>query len=251
MKAWDMPRHVFAVETAQQLDVYRRFARDIQDRLAAYLDWLRENFAVEELPRAIVWTSAEIATRAISDIPVPAYTNDYRTVMVPEPNVWREIFLRQFDGLDVNDPQIAQAMDYYRTGMGRNKVLQILGHEFAHHSEWFPDDDREDGIWFEEGMVEYISRKYFLTQAEFDAEERVDRLLVERLTPRYGGHSLEQFGAATYEGDYASIFFEYWRSFLAVRELVERLGSVSAVFDRFRQWAESGADVTLEQWFGL
>lgn len=251
MEPIKVPRHVFAVENEQQLHAYQRFAEEIEPQLESYLCWLREHFAVRELPRAIVWTSAEVATHAISDIPVPAYTNDYRTVMVPELDTWREIFLRQFDALDGDDPQIAQAMGYYREGMGRNKVLQILGHEFAHHSDWFPDDDREDGIWFEEGMVEYISRKYFLTQAEFDEEERTDRLLVERLTPRYGGRSLEQFGAATYEGDYASIFFEYWRSFLAVKELVGRFGSVNAVFDRFRQWTWQGGEATLEQWFGL
>lgn len=251
MEPVKVPRNVYAVENEQQLRAYRRFAEEIEPQLEGYLSWLREHFAVRELPRAIVWTSAEIATQAISDIPVPAYTNDYRTVMVPELDTWRKIFLRQFDALDAGDERAAQAMGYYREGMGRNKVLQILGHEFAHHSDWFPDDDRKGGIWFEEGMVEYISRKYFLTPAEFDEEERADRLLVECLTPRYGGHSLEQFGAATYEGDYASIFFEYWRSFLAVKELVERFGSVNAVFDRFRQWTQQGGDTTLEAWFKL
>lgn len=245
-------RHIFAVENAEQLLVYQEFVTEIQGELDAYLDYLREHYEVKELPRAIVWTSTEIATQTISDIPLPAYTNDFRTVMMPELDVWRQIFLRQFEGLDGAEPQIAEMMEYYRTTLSRNKVLQILGHEFAHHSGWFVECDYIDGVWFEEGMVEYISRKYFLTEEEFAAEKRVNRWLVEHLTPKYGGRSLEQFGSDTYKGDFASIFFEYWRSFLAVKGLVDRHdGDVEAVFARYWQWAERGSGQTLSQWFGL
>ena len=88
-----------------------------------------------------------------------AYTNDYRVMFCPEPAVWREIYLRQLDGLEGNAAEEIRA--YYETAVGENHILSILGHELAHHSEWFPDDfedERESGIWFEEGMVEYIWR---------------------------------------------------------------------------------------------
>ena len=139
--------------------------------------------------------------------------------------------------------------------MNDNRLLSILGHERAHHSEWFPDFDDEDareaGIWFEEGMVEYIGRKYFLTPEAFAAEARINRLLVELLTPQYGRHSLEDFGSAAYEGDYASIFFEYWRSFLTVEKLVGQFGDLRAVFQAYHQWYEISSGQTLTEWFHI
>ncbi|MEQ9809629.1 hypothetical protein [Streptococcus jiangjianxini] len=48
-------------------------------------------------------------------------------------------------------------------------------------SELFEDDfdDYDSFIWFEEGMVAYISRKYFLTSEECEAEKQVNRYLVD------------------------------------------------------------------------
>lgn len=144
---------------------------------------------------------------------------------------------------------------YYENKLSENHVLQILGHEFVHHSGLFLDGfdtGYESGIWFEEGMCEYISRKYFLTGTEFDEEAQINALLVGLLWERYGNHSLEDFGAATYKGDYAGIFFEYWRSFLAVREIVERFdGNVRAVFLEYHRWHQSGSGKTLAAWFHM
>lgn len=141
---------------------------------------------------------------------------------------------------------------YYENKLSENHVLQILGHEFVHHSELFLDGfdtGYESGIWFEEGMCEYISRKYFLTNTEFNAAARINALLVEQLWERYGNHSLEDFGAATYKGDYDSIFFEYWHSFLAVREIAERFdGDIRAVFREYHIWSQNGSRKTLVAW---
>ena len=78
-------------------------------------------------------------------------------------------------------------------------------------------------------MVEYISRKYFLTEEEFQAEKICNQSLVELFQKKYGWHSLNDFGSSTYDKNYASIFYEYWRSFLTIDKLVENLGSVQAV----------------------
>lgn len=53
-----------------------------------------------------------------------------------------------------------------------HNVLQILGHEMAHHSDLFLDETYETEMWFEEGMAEYISRRYFLTYEEYAAERK-------------------------------------------------------------------------------
>ena len=100
-------------------------------------------------------------------------------------------------------------------------------------------------------MVEYIARRYFLTPREFAEASHVNRLLVSLHSPRLGSRSLEEFGASTYDGSYAAIFFEYWRSFLAVESLTARFGGVEAVFASYRRWHEEGERQPLTQWFSL
>lgn len=247
-------KHLYLVETEEDLRRYQRFVRDIRKPLEDYLSFLKEEFAVRELPRAILWTSGETATREISSIPLPAYTNDFRTVITPDLSIWQTLYLKQLKGLEAGDAS-RKIQTYYETCLNRNHILQILGHELAHHSELFPEDSDSAlscGIWFEEGMVEYISRKYFLTREEFDAEAEINRLLVELLDEGYGNHSLEEFGAATYEGDYASIFFEYWRSFLAVKKIIDSHGgNIHTVFQSYHRWIREQTGQNLAQWFGL
>ena len=245
-------QHIYAVKTPEEFEKYREFVNKIQPKLTEYIRFLRETYQVLDLPRAIVWTDVQTATHLISDLPVPAYTNEYRVVMTPDVEAWRGIYLKQLETLPESGA-VEAIRAYYQTALSENNLLQILGHELAHHSELFLDDFDSygsGGIWFEEGMVEYISRRYFLTAEEFAAEARVNRQLVALLQGRCGGHSLEEFGAATYQGDYAGIFFEYWRSFLAVADIVERFhGSVPEVFRSYHRWNDSGRGVTLEAWF--
>lgn len=240
-------KHIFAVQFREELQKYQGFAKDIQPKLEGYLAFLKEHYAVNSLPRAIVWTDTETATQLISNIPIPAYTNDYRTVFCPDLESWRSIYLRQLNG-----HENTEVRKYYETALGENHVLQILGHEFVHHSELFLDNAYESSIWFEEGMCEYISRKYFLTDNEFEEAAWINALLVELYQQRYGNHALEAFGAATYEEDYASIFFAYWRSFLAVQKIVERFGGdVLEVFREYHRWHHSGSEKTLLEWFDM
>lgn len=244
--------HIYAVETSNQLEAYQDFVSQIQVDLEKYIANLQDNFQVTSLPRAIVWTSKKIATTLISNIPIPAYTNDHRIVMCPETGAWRDIYLRQLDG--ITGDASSEIRNYYRTALNRRHILQILGHELAHHSELFIDEvyDSGEGIWFEEGMAEYVSRRYFLTGEEFQQEAHINRLLVALYEERNKSHSLQTFGKSTYRYDYAAIFYEYWRSFLAVNHIVEQHGgNIQAVFLSYRQWFESHSELTLEQWFGI
>lgn len=240
--------HIFAVRDLAELLAYQTFLAKHRARLEQFLIFLKERYAVNELPRAVVWADMETATCLISDIPVPAYTNEYRTVFCPELETWKKLYLRQLEQLPEEEIR-----GYYTEELSENHILQILGHEFVHHSDLFPDgfeEERNSGIWFEEGMCEYISRQYFLTDPEFHREAQINMQLVERLKDRYGSHSLESFGAATYQGDYASIFYAYWRSFLAVREIVERFGGdIPAVFRSYHDWDLEGRKEPLTQWF--
>lgn len=247
--------HIYAVETAEELFRYQEFVRKITPDLERYVCFLQEEFQVSELPRAIIWTNLNIATNLISDIPVPAYTNEFRVVMTPGVDTWRRIYLKQLDSVVGSEQSVRQIRNYYNNALSQNNVMQILGHELAHHSELFLDDFQiygSNGIWFEEGMVEYISRRYFLTQAEFEAEAYINQQLVVLLRDQYGDHSLEEFGKSTYEGDFASIFFEYWRSFLTIKQIIENHdGDIHAVFRSYHKWNETASTKTLLEWFGV
>lgn len=210
--------HIFAVKSAEELAFYQAFAQRTEEKLCRYLTVLRGKYAVEELPDTIVWTSRETATKRLSDIPVPSYTNERRIVFCPELRVWREIYLAQLEGL-TGEPA-GKIRRYYETGLTEAHVLQILGHEFAHHSEYFSDADYEIDPWYEEGMAEYISRKELLSEAEFEEKAEIEGLLAELLSPRF---SEENFAPGAGE-DYAGIFFPYWRGFLAAQKRVAACG---------------------------
>lgn len=240
--------HIYAVKTQEELIRYQQFASQIQPRLSKYIAFLEREYCVTDLPKAIVWTNWDIASNLVSNIPIPAYTNDFRVMITPNISSWREIYLRQLDALPMGKTRDSLNA-YYSNALTTNHILQILGHELTHHSPLFPDDS---SIWFEEGLVEYISRRYFLTEEEYEAEYQCNRTLVTCLNEKYGGQSLESFGASTYEGDYASIFFEYWRSFLTIHKIVEEhYGNVKSVLASCQHWQEAGKTVSLVDWFGV
>lgn len=237
--------YIYAVETSGQLAQYQCFAESIRPALDEYIAYLQREFQVKNLPKTILWTSRRIATEVLSNIPVPAYTNSHRVVMTCDPEDWESVYLSQLDGLP--EPESAPIRHYYRHDLSRNNILQILGHELAHHSEYFLDDayDSGKGIWFEEGMAEYISRRYFLTEEEFTLEAQINRQLLALSAPL---PSLVD--AFSDQHNYASIFRAYWQSFLAVNRIVDAFGGdLEAVFASYHRWFETGSEQSLEDWF--
>lgn len=238
-------KHLILAESREEFQQYKDACDAAQERLNAYITFLKAEYQVYELPRAVLWASAGTATNLLSDIPIPAYTNDFRTVFCPDIDAWREIYLRQLD--DMDSPDIRE---YYEAKLTKNHVLQILGHEFVHHSDLFIDEAYENAMWFEEGMCEYISRKFFLTDAEFQEEARINKLLVKLHRNAHSPATSEDFSTRTYSKTYADIFYQYWRSFLAVNSLVARYeGNVMAVFHEYHRWFENSGGKTLEEWF--
>lgn len=241
-----MFRNIYAVENQAQLAAYQSLAERLSPAIDAYLSHLQERYEVCELPGAVVWTGKEIATSLLSNIPVPAYTNEFRIVFCPEKDVWREIYRTQWDGGTVDN----DISSYYDRLTERN-VLQILGHELAHHSPLFADGYQAPGCgpWFEEGMVEYISRRYFLRSEEFTQEARVNRLLVARYEAVHGRQPLERFTEGIYQQGLDTVFYWYWRSYLAVAALIEQAGGDEmAVFRAYQAWREENAPEPLSAW---
>lgn len=241
-------KQLYLVTDKEQLQLYQDFLIRHQEKWQSYIHYLKKNYQVTDLPQAILWTDLETATKILRDCPIPAYTNEVRMVMTPEIEVWKTIYLRQLEDYPVSS-ETKEIAAHYRSLSDRH-LLQIIGHELAHQSDCFLDYE-EETMWFEEGMVEYISRCYFLSDKEFEAEKQVNEQLVQLFQAQNGYHPLSEFGKATYQGNYASIFYEYWRSFLAIDLLVQRFGSISAVFADYHRWHDEGRPVDLLTWFNL
>ena len=241
--------NLYLVKDENQLVAFRDFVAKNAAKLQDYLVFLKDEFAVYDLPQAIIWSDFDSATQIIREIPVPAYTNDKRMVMTPELPVWKDLYLLQLENYETSHQ--TRAIESHYKSLSGNSLLQIVGHELAHWSEHFSDDFDGYGayIWFEEGMAEYISRKYFFTDEEFRAEKAYNQSLVKLFQKKHGWHSLNDFGTSTYQGNYASIFYEYWRSFLTVDRLVENLGSVQAVFNSYHHWENTDKTLPLLDWF--
>ena len=241
--------NLYLVKDENQLVAFRDFVAKNAAKLQDYLAFLKDEFAVYDLPKAIIWSDFDSATQIIREIPMPAYTNDKRMVMTPELPVWKDLYLLQLENYETSHQ--TRAIESHYKSLSGNSLLQIVGHELAHWSEHFSDDFDGYGayIWFEEGMAEYISRKYFFTDEEFRAEKACNQSLVKLFQKKHGWHSLNDFGTSTYQGNYASIFYEYWRSFLTVDKLVENLGSVQAVFNSYHHWENTDKTLPLLDWF--
>lgn len=243
-------KHIFAFESIEEYAEYEPIIQRFQERLADYLHTLQQNYALTDKPKGIVWTSAELATSVLSEIPIPAYTNKDLIYFSPDLGAWRSLFLGQLDGKVL--PHIREFYDNY----SENHLFTIVAHELTHHSDLFPDDfdeEREDSIWFEEGMCEYLPRKLLLSAAEFADIAAVEQELVAEFADQYGSRPLDEFGSGSYGAGMSSIMFDYWRSFLAVRYLVEeRFGNdIQAVFAKYHRWHNDGRRVSLTEHFGL
>ncbi|KIL48500.1 hypothetical protein [Jeotgalibacillus soli] len=185
-----------------------------------------------------------------SEIPIPAYTNKSLIYMSPDIVTWRNILVKQLDGKELPDVR-----KFYEN-FSENQVFIILAHELTHHSDLFLDefeDERENSICFEEGICFYLPRKILLSEKEFNEITFTEMKLVEILEDKYGKHSVDNFGSSSYQCNLSSIMFDYWRSYIAVKHLIEvrANNNPNAVFKEYHNWHNEGRKVPLTQYFGL
>jgi len=243
-------KQIYAFETKEDYEKYEGMIGRFNKKIKAYQNELEKNYALKDIPKAIVWTSRELATTVFSNVPIPAFTNKDVIYLSPDLSSWKKLFIEQLEGKQNTYIEI------YYENLSENHVLTILGHELTHHSDLFADDfddERAEGIWFEEGMCDYLSRKFLLNETEFKAISNVESALVELFKRKYGNHSLETFGAASYEGTLTSIMYDYWRSFLAIKYLVEEKANndIMRTFSEYHRWHNEGRKVPLVEFFGL
>ncbi|WP_088035992.1 hypothetical protein [Evansella clarkii] len=241
-------KQIYAFETIEEITSFKEITDELYSKLESYKKLLEAEYALTEEPKGIFWTSEELATSVFSDIPIPAFTNKDLIYMSPDINKWRRLFISQLEGVSV--PEIRKFYESYSS----NQLLVILAHELTHHSDLFLDDfgdERTDSIWFEEGMCFYLPRKILLSNVEFTEITAVESELVKIFEDKYGNHSLDDFGGSSYKGTLTSIMYDYWRSYLAVKELVEdkAAGDIKVVFEKYHQWHKQGRTLPLTQFF--
>lgn len=243
-------KHIYAFEKLEQYESFQHQIEGFSKRLHDYEKILKEQYALSSTPKGVVWTSEELATTTFSQIPLPAFTNKNLIYMSPDIEAWRKLFIQQLEDQEL--PHIHRFYENY----SENHLFVILAHELTHHSDLFFDefdDEREDSIWFEEGMCFYLPRKLLLNEKEFEQITAIEAELVEVFKEKYGQHSLDEFGSSSYKGSLTSIIYDYWRSYLAVKYLVEDWanGEIHQVFNAYHQWYDNGRKIPLTQYFGL
>ncbi|MFJ8064595.1 hypothetical protein ACIQYS_08185 [Psychrobacillus sp. NPDC096426] len=243
-------KQIYAFEKVDEYAKYQNIIEKFGKKLKEYQRILEENYSLSEMPKAIMWTTEELATTILSTIPIPAYTNKDIIYMSPDLPAWRQLFMKQLDGKAL--PHIRNFYENY----SENHLMTILAHELTHHSDLFIDefeDDRGDSIWFEEGMCQYLPRKLLLTEEEFEEITNVEMALVEVFNEKYGISPLDEFGSNSYEGSLSSIMYDYWRSYLAVKFLVEVRANndIDMIFGEYQKWHKEGRKLPLTEYFEL
>ncbi|WP_078597646.1 hypothetical protein [Evansella clarkii] len=241
-------KQIYAFETIEEITSFKKITDELYSKLEAYKKLLEDEYALTEEPKGILWTSEELATSVFSGVPIPAFTDKNLIYMSPDINKWRRLFICQLEGVSV--PDIHKFYESYSI----NQLLIILAHELTHHSDLFLDefdDERTDSIWFEEGMCFYLPRKILLSKGEFAEITAVESELVKVFKEKYGNHSLDDFGRSSYKGTLTSIMYDYWRSYLTVKELVEdkASGDIITIFEKYHQWHKQGRTLPLTQFF--
>ncbi len=243
-------KNIYAFENMADYIKYQKIIERFSKKLKEYQHLLEKKYKLSQIPKGVLWTTEELATSVLSDIPIPAYTNKDIITISPDIKAWRKLFVKQLEGLSL--PHIHS----FYNNLSENHIFTIVAHELTHHSDLFLDDfedNRENSIWFEEGMCDYLSRKTILTEREFEEISNVESELVEVFKDKYGNHSLNEFGSDTYQGNLTSIMYDYWRSFLAVKFLVEvrANNNTHKIFEGYHNWDKEGRKRPLTEYFDL
>jgi len=240
-------KSLLAFETSEEAVKYEHITKELMTKLMEYQLVLEQNFELTTIPKGVLWTTRELATTTFSTIPIPAFTRKDFIYMSPILEEWQNLLVSQLDGKLVQDIQI-----FYQN-FSTDQLFIILAHELTHHIDLFVDefeDERHDSIWFEEGMCFYLPRKYCLTEVQFEEITTIEQELVNIFTEDYGQNDLDNFGSMSYQGNLSSIMFDYWRSYLKVKSLIDKMdGDLYSVFKLYKKWHEEGKETSLDRYF--
>ncbi|WP_373598727.1 collagenase [Paraclostridium bifermentans] len=244
-------KQVFAFESIHEAEKYKSDIENISIKIEEYLKVLEKEYNLIDYPKAIVWTNNELATTVFSNVPIPAFTNERFICISPEIFTWKTIYR------DIHKDVPNEKVVNYHNNITTSLILQLLGHEFTHHLDLFLDDfnedDMENGIWFEEGMCEYLSRKYLLSYDEFEYISQVEWDYIMYYKNIFKDNSIEDFGTESYSNEMRKIMYDYYISFHTVKKIVEVVGegNPKTVFKLYKNWDEEGRKSTLSEYFNI
>ena len=242
-------KHIYAFETPYEAVKYLEIIESFKVKLNEFKTLLEKEYKLTDSPRGYIWTPVDLATNVFSDVPVPAYTNRHLIYMTPDIIEWRSFFMNIYGNVE-ND----LITDFYRN-FKEEDVLTIAGHEMVHHIDLFPDEFEEEreNIWFEEGMCDYIARKHLMTPELFETITKVEKEIVAYFNEQFGSRSIDEFGTSSYTNDLTSIMFDYCRSFLTIKYLVEEQADNNPlkVFEQYNEWCGSGRKEPLSRYFNV
>lgn len=238
---------ILAFESSEEAVKYENITKELMAKLKGYQSVLERHFELTTIPKGVLWTTGELATNIFSSIPIPAFTREDFIYMSPIPKEWQNLLASQLDGKFI--PHVQSFYENFNI----DQLFVILAHELTHHIDLFIDefeDERHDSIWFEEGMCFYLPRKYCLTEEQFEEITAIEQELVNIFKEEYGENDLDDFGSISYQGSLSSIMFDYWRSYLKVKSLVEKVnGDIHNVFKLYKNWHEQGRYTSLVRYF--
>lgn len=243
-------KQVFAFENMHEPEKYKRDIENISLKIEDYLQILEKEYNLIDYPKAIVWTTNELAKTVFSNVPIPAFTNERFICISPEIDTWKNIYREIHQ--DVPNENVVN----YHNNITTSLILQLLGHEFTHHIELFLgdfDDSMDNGIWFEEGMCEYLSRMYLLSDEEFRYISQVEWDYIMYYKNIFNDNSIEDFGMESYSNGMRKIMYDYYISFHTVKKIVEVVGNGNpkTVFELYKIWDKEGRKTTLSEYFNI
>lgn len=241
-------KYIYAFENEQEHSKYEDVINQLIPEINRYKNILEEKYQLKELPNGFIWTTPYIASNIFSDIKLPAYTRNEAIYLSPDKTKWLDIFHEQLGGYDME-----WIDEYYKNNIFR-QLRELACHELTHHIDLFPgtfDDYANSDIWFEEGMAFYIPRKNLLSLAELEEITRVELSIAKQLDKKYGNHSIFDFGEETYDGSIDSIMFDYFRSYLIIKYLVEKkfAGNELTLLKEYNEYFPSRKSINFESYF--
>lgn len=246
----DKLMQVYAFEESEIANEYKGTIEEILNRLENYVGMLEKEYKLIDYPKAIVWTTSKLATNVFSTVPIPAYTNERFICITPEINTWKKIYG------DINKQLPSKSAFEYYQNISIDFLVAMVGHEFTHHLDLFLDDfedERYNGIWFEEGMCHYLSRRHLLNNDDFQRISEIEWEYIMYYKDIFGKTSIEEFGSKSYDNSMDRIMYEYCRSFHTVKNLVENLGqgNPKRIFELYKKWDDEGRKISLSEYFNI
>lgn len=242
-------KSIFMMDELNDIEETQKTAKYFIDKIENYIDILKKDYELNDMPEHVIWTSDYVMTHVFKKN-VPAFTNEKGIFMNIEKESWKTFLNGQIKS-DMSEKTQKIFNNYLE-----KEMLCILGHEITHHCDFFLTefddlDISSDDLWFEEGLVTFLPRYYLYNDKEFKEIIQYETELFNYYKSKYDENNLESFTYEIYKSnDNAYVMFHYWKSFLAIVDLVENYyeGNIHKMIKQYQQWNKEGKKQKLSEY---